>query len=371
MNRKMSRYKGLILSCMSVIMIVVCVCSFSFESYAENSNVNANVQNPGYEFYLDYAEPAKSPSQGYINLLLKTTTTLYPHYYVVTYYWSTYSLKTNVTDLPVYGKCIIKKNDFQFTLNAVNDANSYSYALYEFNADGDCRLKQYSTSERFAQNFGETEIVAYKAYGNVLVDSYIIPTINFSVYYSDDGSSALLMDILNYVVASVDLSDVILSKLYDILYSVDGVENQLNSVINYLNSIDTELEDIGISLDEINNKYDDLLKETKKQTSWLEKIWNSIQEFINPSDEDEEDSEKIENDTTDKKDALDELNEENKTEKTDVEDASEDVDENVDLDTIGSYGAVLSGITENEYVIQILLLVFSVAFVSYVLFGKK
>ena len=138
-----------------------------------------------------------------------------------------------------------------------------------------------------------------------------------------------------------------------------------------MRSVDSELDSIKSELEKIYDKADEILNEQKKQTSWLERIWDSIQEFFNPSEEEKTESEQFESETTDKSDEIGGLVEDSKTEKPDVDDMSDSIDSNLDMTSANEYGAVLLNITENEYILQMLLIVVTVAIIAYVLFGKR
>ena len=365
MNKKMSRYKGLILSCVSVMLIVVCVCSFSFESKASN-----------LEIVVNHAKPSTSDTQGYITVFRYDEPN--NSYNAHTYFWNMYCAKDGSGKLPIYMQVEISPYEIVFRPAGDTDyiqVGDYYYNLYEVTPQGYYRIRMSTGTERYTANLSTKPVHGWQCGGNVYVVDDVGYWNNFTVYYSETASDLLMQDVLEMLQTINTQSHLdshnIWMELVSILDSVDGVENQLSSVINYLKSIDDELVGIKDELEKIYAKADEILEEEKKQTTWLEKIWNSIQEFLNPDEEDKEESDKLQSESNDKTDKLDDLNEQNKTDKTDIDDASNSVDENVDLESIDNYGKVLATITENQYILQILLLVFSVALVAYVLFGKK
>lgn len=308
MNKKMSRYKGLILSCVSMMMIVVCVCSFSFESKAQtvvgSGSYSFGAGSPEYYTMEEtdtkqfYYEPAVQNI--YVNTSLNTS-----KYYRLFFDWN---LSVNFT------------NHSGTSSHRTNTYLLYNGTKYYF----DGRFCSIIVPGNGSNGFG----LGLESYINV--DQYW----GYGTY---TGTCS---------VTAYELSDEEVSQYL----GVDDIENALKR---------------QIVLQERSNELQE------ESNSWLGKIWNSIQQFFNPDEEDKEESDKLQSESNDKTDKLDDLNEQNKTDKTDIGDASNSVDENVDLESIDNYGNVLSVITENQYILQILLLVFSVALVAYVLFGKK
>lgn len=338
MNKKMSRYKGLILSCVSMMMIVVCVCSFSFESKA---------QTPLY-YEIPVAEPTVSANSGYITVLWqnKSTGQVLPYLY----YWSV--TPTNSDSSTSTMSITVQKNGYLYFY--VNQANSGKCvaSIYEINDGGGCSLKAsdvYTAGYNiFNCNYSSSyKILGYYVrgnYGDMNDDFSYGENRNFVISWSDDDKQLeYMVNLYNKLVENNADNDTIISKLNSIMTTNSSIDSKISQLL-------------------------DLQEETN---TWLEKIWNSIQQFFNPDEEDKEESDKLQSESNDKTDKLDDLNEQNKTDKVDVDSATNSVEENVDLDSIDNYGNVLSVITENQYILQILLLVFSVALVAYVLFGKK
>lgn len=382
MNKLMSRYKGLILSCVGMILIVVCVCSFSFESDAMDINY-------GMEFFVNYSEPAVSDSEGYITFLLYDMWE--GGYEVETYFW--YACSTNDgVESPAYmcvwvgdygGSSRLDEQYIEFAPGGLQNNAGY-YSLGCIDTAGVYSYQKFSSSARYRKDmsyFGK-QIVSAKYSGNITLmngqDYFYDYDMPFTVYYSEDGSARLLMSILQQLqsISSDTGVDNLLKDLKNtIVTELDDIESLLTTIASRVGLINSKMDKVNTALTNIYNKitsyFPDILNELEEQTSWLEKIWNSIQEFFTPDEKDKEESDKLKEETTDKSDALNDLNEQNKTDKTDIDGASNSVDENVDLDSIDNYGKVLAVITENQYILQILLLVFSVALVAYVLFGKK
>lgn len=331
MNKLMSRYKGLFLSFVSMMMIVVCVCSFSFESKAADT------------YYITYEEPTVSSNQGYVAVLLKNSSN--GDTFVNVFFW--YIGQTYSSTTPIHQDIGVGLN---ITSSKVTFTNVPSPSSCFFNLSvisGNSVLQWYNTSTVSSFSFDYSPngymILGAVFNGNVLKrEGMTLSTFNI-VWGSERLELNKLNDIYNQLVQANANDTTMINKINQIYNSVDTVESKLQQLI-------------------------DLQEDTN---TWLEKIWNSIQEFFTPDEEDEEESSKLENESNDKTDKLDDLNEQNKTDKTDIDGASNSVDENIDLESIDNYGKVLAVITENQYILQILLLVFSVALVAYVLFGKK
>lgn len=358
----MKRHKNRI---MCIVSAFVLFCGFVFSSPLK---VNAaQVQETGQEFYLHYAQPSTSSNQGYVNILFQRGTT----YYVETYFWSMEGLNNEGAITTMKGNVIVDYSSITFTGygNIGNTFAACTYSLYKFDRYGNCLHLQTSRDSRYYESLGATAI-GCMAYGNVELEDYTVKR-NFTVYYATDGSSLLLMDVVDLLTWTYNLDVDIYNTAYSILNSVDGLENQLTSVINYLKSVDDKLPDIQDKLNDIYDKLDDILEEEKKQTSWLEKIWNSIQEFFTPDEKDKETTDKLEEQSKEQSSQLDELNKQNQTEKLDPSTSSGSVDANVDTNAITNYGTVLQVVTNHDYVLRSMLLVVSVGLVAYVLFGKK
>ena len=103
----------------------------------------------------------------------------------------------------------------------------------------------------------------------------------------------------------------------------------------------------------------------------ISQIRQLLEEMKTMSEEDENKSEQLVASTSNKKGELDSVGKESKVDKVDSVDASNNVDSNIDFDSVGNYGVLLSTITSNKNVLQLIMIVLSVATVSYVLFGKR
>lgn len=361
------------------LVVVLLVSSISF-----TSNAGGEHKLPqGSEFYLNYAEPSVGENMGYVNILWWNGS----EYYVTTYVWNQFAA-TEFNELcPVMLSLGVGYHYLYFGKAGVLDSiDAYRLNLFVFDRDGNFKPVFYE--DGVCEFSTGDQIIAYKAYGNVTnfqLSTSFNNNYEFSVYYSDDGSSDLLMDIVNYIIAGLDQDNTIHNSILDILFSVDGLENQLSSVINYLNSIKTELEDIGITLDEINSKYDQLLQYEKNKYTLLTNMKNkvdsiaaaisaiktSIDKFFKSQNSTDLKEQEFNNNINNSSSQLSNLNSQNQVTKVDASSATGNVDSNIDFNAMSSYGVVLSSITNHQSIVPYLLVIFAVALVAYVLFGKK
>lgn len=341
MNKKMRRYKGLILSCISVMMLVVSIFSFSFESKASASG----------EYYVPYSEPTANDKSGYFNVDAGDGV-LYTYFWNLTGSWAT-------AGTPPACEMYVRFS-----------GNNIIFHPYVYGGTG-------STYITFGY-YDSSGTIHFLYYGAIGLNDYEIiqnfwagvKGVSFGGNCSIGAQDLSLGTPLIHWNDSVDAQN-LNTKLNAILNSLSNIDGDTSTIINKLQDIYNQDVSINSKLSAMNTLLNEIKSEQKQTNTWLEKIWNSIQEILNPNEESKEESDKLESETNDKTDKLDDLNEQNKTDKTDIDSAANSVDENIDLDSIDHYGKVLSVITENQYILQILLLVFSVALVAYVLFGKK
>lgn len=110
----------------------------------------------------------------------------------------------------------------------------------------------------------------------------------------------------------------------------------------------------------------ELLKE------WLPKIGNKDTNVDVDVDVEIEDSmNDFEADSSTQGDVLDSLKGQNKVDKPDIDSTSDLVDSNIDVEAVGEYGTLLSGLTSNQYVIRYIVIALSIALISYIFFGKR
>lgn len=358
MIKKLSRYrKQIALFLCTLLALSGSVCSFSFESKASN-----------LEFEVSYAEPATSDTQGYINILFQNDED--GRFMVWTYFWYCVAEKNGVSS-PCYAVIDLEPSKLTFSIGGVGSATSAYYNLNLIDGVGQYGSVKVSATSAYTRSFDGWTIYGYKYAGNVGELTRSTARNDFTLLYSADASAVLLQDIFNVLNETAGVHADIYNVVYDIYNSVDSVEGKLASVVTYLQSVDSKLSSISTQLSSIYSRAGEILAEEKEQTTWLEKIWNSIQEFLAPDAEDKETTDQFKEDSSTQSDKMNELNQQNKTDKVDVGSASSDVDANIDFESVGNYGGVLAVITENEYILQMMLVVVAISLVAYVLFGKK
>lgn len=362
---RLKRHNKQIVAIMSALVVLFGgVLSTSFNVSATDTYETSAV------YYVNYARPSVSDTSGYVNILLSDGT-------MNTYFWNVMGMTEDGDYIPMKVSIILDSNKITFSpYGNLNFAYSFHLNIYNINKYGlffNIHSADNSGSNKntvHTRSFVST-VVGYQVYGNGIVQDNVGCTRRFEVHYAEDGSAELLMKVVNLLGTNNIANNEIMDTLHGILSSAESVENQLFSVIEYLKSVDSELDIISSILEDIYVRADELLEEQKKTNNWLEKIWNSIQEFFNPSDKEKTDSEQFDSETTEKSDEIGGLLEESKTEKPDVGDMSNSIDSNLDMTSANEYGAVLLNITENEYILQMIVIVVTVAIIAYVLFGKR
>lgn len=347
-----------IINVLLILTILVSSFSMGFESKAS-----------GLEFYLDYAEPATSESQGYITFLLYNSNT--NQYTTNTWFWTTYASTSSGAESPAYA-CIenITSRGFEFTIGGVGAASSAYYSLSCYNGTGKCMIYKYSNTERYYHTFSSyVTVCGFQYAGNVGRIIYTVDPNTFTVNFNQDGSAILLQSIISTLLDIRNLDSSILTTVNNILNSVDGVENQLSTLTTYLRSA---LGNIDTKLANLLDKADRLIAEQEESNTWLEKIWISIQRlFKGDNVEDDTKVEEFGSSSSTQSDKINDLNQQNKVEKVDPSGASSNVDSHIDTEAIGNYGTVLSVFTGNTHILQYILIVLAVALIAYVLFGKR
>lgn len=270
--KKLSRYgKQIMCFICTLVVIAGSVCSFSFESKAS-----------GDVFYLDYAEPATSEAQGYLVVAIQNNST--SEIDILTFFWNCYAINDGL-ESPAEMLLTITKTTVNFNVTQY-DATGVWYTVGAITTAGNYRIYAHSNSSDYTYNFG-TEgytIVGWKLKGNGSVSGFW-NSYDFSVFFSDDGESILLQEVIELLTRGNSIDSSILSTVQSILSSVDGVENQLSSIISYLSSADSKLTDIQTELQDIYDKVDELVREQQKSNSWLENIYDKICESLGLSPE--------------------------------------------------------------------------------------
>lgn len=335
---------------MSFVVAVTGILSTSFQSKAVG-------QSSDLTFYVSYPQPYCSDTTGYVSVVYRTATN---NYLLNTLFWSM-EPETN----EVFGTDFTNVMDITLTNNTIRLdpfvlGGSYWYNLYEFTSSD--YLGRIHTG--YYNSVSGAPSWSYSYYGEVVAVLF-----NGNVASFNTGGVDLKTPVIHWSNSSD--SNQIYNYMWQILQSLQGVEGDTTEIISKLNSILLENVSTNQKLEDIKALYEQLIEEQQESNTWLEKIWNSIQEFFNPSEEDKTESEQFDSETTEKSDEIGGLVEESTTNKPDVDEMSNSIDSNLDMTSANEYGAVLLNITENEYIIQMLLIVVTVAIIAYVLFGKR
>lgn len=249
-----------------VLLMLLCSCMSVL--------VSLDARAASYEFYKDYAEPAVSESQGYITFLLYDSSN---GYYTNTYFWTTFGTSGGV-ESPIYADITITGTTFKFTIGGNSAANVEPYySLYQITDAGNFYHAKSSATSAYSKTFSGN-VLGWQVKGNVGALSTSISNTEFAVFYSTDGSAVLLRDIFSVLNESASLNADMYNAVYSIYNSVDSVEGKLDSVVSYLKSIDSDLSDISSELDDIYDKADAILSEQKETNTWLEKIFDYLNE---------------------------------------------------------------------------------------------
>lgn len=374
MQGKMSRYRNYIMGIvLALVVLFTGVCSNSFESKAAS-----------HEFSLDAARPSISSTQGYIECLLYNSNT--GRYFPYIYVWNAFAVSSeSMSEYPVEMAIEIGDNSIYFGANSYESAN-VAYTVMNIDSNSAYRLvaDKQNTGHRITWSSNIT-CHGYHIYGNGFIRSDSISSgSDFVVHWSTDESAELLGEIFNLLISMKDGSSLaLIENKVNLLYQRLNVTNvRLQSVLGSLENFRSDFHDrldmldlkISDILDEvrlIDDTLNDILEEEKKQTSWLEKIWNSLQEFFGTSDDEKQKGEDFKENSQSQNDELGDLITESEVEKPDVDDIMDDIDSNVDLNSINTFGDFLAVIWENEYVTNCLLMVGVMLIMGYVLFGKK
>lgn len=348
---RLKRYEKQIVAIISTFVVLFGgVFSTSFQS-------NAIGQSSSLTFYVNYPQPYCSETKGYISLVYYHAQS--SQYRLNTLFWSIEpdfdtnngTDRTTLMDITITGNRVV--------LQPWCEGGYYYYSLFEYSSQDFISLNQsgYYPPIASAPKFDYTyeNLVGVVFGGNVGTCNmnggyYSTPTIHWA--NSPDANELYYR----------------LNIIWSHLEQIDG---DTTEIVNKLLDIYNQNVDINIKLDELKALHEQLIEEQQESNTWLEKIWNSIQEFFNPSEEEKTDSEQFDSETSEKSDEIGGLIEESTTNKPDVDEMSNSIDSNLDMTSANEYGAVLLNITENEYILQMLLIVVTVAIIAYVLFGKR
>lgn len=255
------------------IIIGLLLCVLTIGHLTMVSEATATNVNNGIEFFVNYAEPATSEYEGYITFLLKSNTT--SEYTITTAFWYSCSYETGLSS-PSSMYLELNEHGCNFRPGGSSLADGGFFSVSRYWADGALRFGASSSSSAYYLDFSSAwTIRGYKYSGNVASVTGLGNSELFSIYFAEDGSAMLLMDIISLLQSSNNIDSSILTTVENILNSVDGVENQLEALTWYLRSA---IDSIGSKLSTLLDKADRLIDEQEKSNTWLEKIFNYLNE---------------------------------------------------------------------------------------------
>lgn len=363
---------------MAFVLVAVFMVSVFSTTLVSNAAESITVIQDAFE------EPYVGENAGYINILVEDKDS---SRYVYTYTWNFTVLSDYVVNNPE-GKVYITSFDSAMNIE-VNTANrqlifkpyvsvpwnstglntamvtinrftgggtGHTLISQQYPCNGDNVLNFYPSVEKILGiqikgNYGLVKTDITNADGT---NSWGIP---FNVVWSDDNA---FLNVFEKVVDNVGaIGDVVKtnsSYLQSISYSVSSGFSTLN---NYVSSIRSSVSTI---LNKVTAHFPTV-------ESALDNIYRRLGYLVNSPDAEE--TKEFEQNNNEQANKLDSLNEQNKTEKVEPSDVANDVVGYVDGTAVANYGTVLAIFTNNNYILDCLLVVFAMALVSYALFGKK
>ena len=342
---RLKRYSKQMVGLMSALVILVGgVLSTSFQSSASD-----------FKYYLPYAQPPANSNQGYLTCIQSGGS-------VVTYFW-TFKAKA-VDDGDEYvaevSAWVRNWNNPYFDFGAYGDVDvtNVYYDLYCITAYNAISVVAHNENQPVSCHPGDT--VAVKFGGNIRIDDYPSSRI-CDVYYDASGSTSLLMEVIGCLNNSAIADDYIMNKLYSLLKNTDTIESQLSDVLTWVKSIKSLLSDIEGDIDILLDKYDDLIEEQKKSNTWLEKIWNALQEFLGL--EGEESTEELEG-----KEESEELTEKEDELLNDDSLSTDDLQLDLDTNSSGTIWSMVDRLVQsNEKVFTALISILTLGIVALIL----
>lgn len=373
---------------LAILFFVTGVFLTSFDSFASSD----------FDFIYNSAQPTCGEGQGYLVLLMHNGNAFNTRLYS----FMSSAVNSNGVYTPASSQINITSDYVEFNIHTNNSAVSGFHAVYYIAQSGNMTLIGASDSNKIGFTPTGGEIIGWQVYGNGYVSSN---TQNTSQYWSVNfrGGDAMnvyaleIVDALNdFIVSNGENTEAINSKLESLEQYLNDILNESTSSKNFLSSIyngtieildyttlifsnvewgfqmiEEKMTDIYDCLDRIEMQLVDVNAKLDETNSWLYDIWDSIQNFFNPRDEDIETTDKFTEDNNAQSDKLNDLNEQNKVDKVDPGNASGSVDAYIDENAILNYGVMIQIFTNHEYILKCIMVVLAVGLVSYVLFGKK
>lgn len=197
-------------------------------------------------------------------------------------------------------------------------------------------------------------------------------SVSVTPFRMNDMVDEIYGQLLEMVAGQENLYDELVN-IYDSSASIDEklstIRGQLENIKTALPVLHTDLQNIEQALDSIQYTLNNMLEEDKKQTSWLEKLWNGL---FGKDEKNESSLNGFEEDINNKSDSLNGFNSEIEgLNKPSIEDVDPNINSQLPVDNGGYIQRIFDCIYCFEMPVGILVLLFSFVLVSYVLYGKK
>lgn len=199
-------------------------------------------------------------------------------------------------------------------------------------------------------------------------------TIKITEYTLEDYTDVILEDILTELEAHGDLTEELNTMLEEALYANgQPIADIVSNISSALSSITySYLKPMKVSLSNIETTLNSMYEEEQKQTTWLEKIWNSIQEFFNPSEDEQSKVDAFNSESVEQSSELDSIvNDLDKLDKPDADVIKPDIGSQLPTDDDNYIDVIFSCIYIFNSPVTMLTLVFMFGLIGYVLFGKR
>lgn len=286
---------------MAFFILVSVVC---FDMDVEASDKNT--------FYVPYAEPSTSDTQGYIAVMYEYVDTL--ERIISVYSWSISASNGNLeSEIPYIN---VRVNNDAFELKGYSSSSNVVMSmsvvlLNEYNQIGVVYSDPSTTAPYYRVAYGGLRIAGYYVKGNTTLVQQL-------------GSSRM--------------------EVPQIVWGGDSA---------------------------IVDSVRDLLAEMQKNNTLTQEAVDLLNTSLKQNSSDKGVIDDFKGNSNSQSNSINNLNQQNKVDKIDVDSASGTIDGYIDSNVISNYGVLLSTFTTNEHVLQFILVVLAVGLVSYVLFGKR
>ena len=326
------------------------------------------------EFYLNYPEPQVTDTNGYFMLLLQRNNT--GEYFVFTYFWTVAVYNSSDVLSPCWADITLSTSTFKFTIggNLTGQNMQAYYILHDVTDNGNYYNTYSSSSSAFTRNFSNSGVTikGFKYGGNVKLSfNGTFSALPFTVFFNTDGSSEILRDIYYEIAIShTDLLD-------ELILIMQDSNNDLKSVLDWLEDIDNNFISVNENLHSLYEMGQMILNEQLKTNNWLEKIWQAILNFFTPNQDDEDKKNELEDEYQSQVDDLEDLDEGLELDKPPPEEVEEEIEDNLDVvededeEDLEEFKDILSLILNNEYIIEMLLIVLTLILIAFVFYGKR